>query len=269
MVHVLAKCEAFYLNRMHQQLTKQDNLTAQWIMQHKRLMQTACPPDWVDLSMETEYLRAYLQDGVYMPEIRQHMGNRQRLRCIYTAQFHKYCAGHAKLLPRVQAKRPQLKWERVWANINNKVLPRRVQITWYTILHDIIPTSQRLHAIHLQDSDTCDVCQQTDTLIRRYTTCSKTSAIWEWTRQRIAVFLRVNERHVPDDWITVPSFQIYPPQRHNATTWMLGNMIQYVHDNSLLNMEDYIDFLRRARWKERTHRVGLNTCGNYLDVIDY
>ena len=34
MVHVLAICEALYLNRTHQQLTKQDNLTAQWIMQH-------------------------------------------------------------------------------------------------------------------------------------------------------------------------------------------------------------------------------------------
>ena len=82
MVHVLARCEALYLNSMHQQLTQQDNLTAQWITQHKRVMQTACLPNWVELSMEIEYLRAYLQDGVYIPGI-QHTGNRQRLRCIY------------------------------------------------------------------------------------------------------------------------------------------------------------------------------------------
>jgi hypothetical protein len=39
MVHVLAKCDAIYINRMYQQSLQQDNWTAQWLHTYERLMQ--------------------------------------------------------------------------------------------------------------------------------------------------------------------------------------------------------------------------------------
>jgi hypothetical protein len=42
---------------------------------------------------------------------------------------------------------------------------------------------------------------------------------------------------------------IRPIEKHNATTWMLGHMLGYIHNNRNLTMKDYLDFLKRARWK--------------------
>jgi hypothetical protein len=128
MVHLLAKCNAVYHNRMYQQSLQKDNCTAQWIQAHERLMQTECPPNWVELPRETEYMRTFLQDRIYMPEIGEQTSNRKRIKHIYNAQLHKYYA-RLNQLPRVQVKQPQIKWGRVWTNISNKVLPRRVQTT--------------------------------------------------------------------------------------------------------------------------------------------
>jgi hypothetical protein len=80
--------------------------------------------------------------------------------------------------------------------------------------------------------------------------CKETHLIWTWTRKHIACYLRMNARDVPDTWIYCPDFEIRPIQKYNATTWMLGHMLGYIHNNRNLTMKDYLDFLKRARWKE-------------------
>jgi hypothetical protein len=37
-------------------------------------------------------------------------------------------------------------------------------------------------------------------------------------------------RDVTDTWIYCPDFEIRPIQKHNATTWMLGHMLGYIHN---------------------------------------
>ena len=62
---------------------------------------------------------------------------------------------------------------------------------------------------------------------------------------------------------------IRPIEKHNATTWMLGHMLGYIHNNRNLSMKDYLDFLKRARWKEYSQRHRYQRCGKYLEIIDY
>jgi hypothetical protein len=87
-------------------------------------------------------------------------------------------------------------------------------------------------------------------------------------RNRVASYLRISAKAVEDEWITLPDFEIYLPQRQNATIWMIGHMLGYVYDNQSVTLQDFLDFLKRARWKEYNRRPALQRCGWYLDVID-
>jgi hypothetical protein len=133
----------------------------------------------------------------------------------------------------------------------------------------MIPTNSRMNNIHLHDTGHCIHCGQRDTIQHRFTACTYTTDLWQWTRVCIATFLRIHPSGVKDDWTTLPDFDIYPPQRHNAAVWFLGHMLSYITDHTLLSRQDYIDFLRRARKKVYIPRNRPTSCGKYLDVIDY
>jgi hypothetical protein len=170
---------------------------------------------------------------------------------------------------RMQLKFPHAKWKAIWKNINNKILLPRIRTIWYTIVHDIIPTNSRLHDINLHTTGNCQYCGKRDTLIHRLTACADTQILWSWMKNRVACYLRISAKAVEDVWITLPDFEIYPPQRQNATIWMIGHMLGYVYDNQSVTLQDFLDFLKRARWKEYNRRSTFKRCGIYLDVIDY
>jgi hypothetical protein len=170
---------------------------------------------------------------------------------------------------RMQVKHAHANWKAIWRNITAKILPLRIRSIWYTIVHDIVPTNSRLHDINLHETGNCQYCGTRDTLIHRFTECNEAKMIWSWMQKSVACYLRMNSWHVPNTWITLPDFEIYPLQRNNATISMIGHMLGYVYDNPSLTLQDFLDFLKRARWKEYSRRSQFKICGNYLDVIDY
>jgi len=44
---------------------------------------------------------------------------------------------------------------------------------WYIVIHDIVPTNERLHAIRLVESDRCRHCGRRDTLVHGLTECNE------------------------------------------------------------------------------------------------
>jgi hypothetical protein len=88
-------------------------------------------------------------------------------------------------------------------------------------------------------------------------------------KKHIVSYLQINARDMKDTWITVPGFEIRPIQKHSTTVWMIGHMLAYMYDNLTLIMQDYLDFLKRAGWKEYNQRQKFKSCGKYLDLIDY
>ena len=45
-------------------------------------------------------------------------------------------------------------------------------------------------------------------------------------------------------------------------------MLGYMHNNQTLTLQDYLDFIKRARWKEYTQHRQYKRCGKYLDGLD-
>jgi hypothetical protein len=168
---------------------------------------------------------------------------------------------------RITRKFPHINWQMVWKNIHMPALQRKVRTAWYTVVHNILPTNERLHTINLNPDERCKTCQERDTLIHRITGCTETWNIWKWTKNRIARYLRTKPREAQENGqYFLTDYTLWPRQRHNATTWILGNMIWYVTAN--MATPTLMDYMRRTRWKVHNKRHHKQHCGNYLQVLD-
>jgi hypothetical protein len=140
---------------------------------------------------------------------------------------------------------PNTDWETVWKNLHPAPVSGTTKAVWYRILHDIIPTNERLHKIGLSSTDQCRRCDKKDTIQHRLIECGNGEIVWKWTRQKIATMLRMDPRYIPPEWILRPHFKLWPPQRHRAILWVLAQLVLYrVHQRRPLTLNDYMDFLR-------------------------
>ena len=163
---------------------------------------------------------------------------------------------------------PNTNWKQVWKNLHTAWVAEETTSIWYTVLHDIVPTNERLYAIRLVKSDRCRHCNRRDTLIHRLMAYNEGMAIWWWTKERLAQLLRMDQRHIPDDWCLRPQFLLWPPQRHKAIDNMdISTRCQLPNAAATPVTIDYIDFMRRAGWKSYQETSRMQRVGNCLSIL--
>ena len=64
---------------------------------------------------------------------------------------------------RVTQKHPTIPCTRVWTTLHTAWISERLKSLWYTVIRDIVPTNERLAAIHLSDTELSNHCGKTDT----------------------------------------------------------------------------------------------------------
>jgi hypothetical protein len=146
---------------------------------------------------------------------------------------------HIKLL------HPTIDWARVWTNLRGTWASNAIKANWFTMIHDIIPTNERLHTIHITDSALCKQCGEQDTIMHRLTEWGEGARIWDWTRKRIAWILRTDPARIPLDWTVRPQFHIWPPRRHRPVLWILAHMVwSRIRESRTRSGQEYSDSLR-------------------------
>jgi hypothetical protein len=141
---------------------------------------------------------------------------------------------------------------------------------WYSIIHDILPTNERLHKIRLSTTEKCRICNEKDTLQHRITGCREGTRIWGWTREKIATMMRIDQRYIPEEWTVRPQFKLWPPQRHRAILWMLAQLVIFrTQQQRELTNHDLIDLMRRQKWKIYQQSNRGQRVGNYLSIFEY
>jgi hypothetical protein len=136
-------------------------------------------------------------------------------------------------------------------------------------MHDLLPTNDSLAAIHLTDTTACSSCGHPDALQHRITECGEGPIIWKWTKKILCYMLRVDLRYIPPEWTIRPTFRHWPVRKQSAVLWVLAHVVHYrLQPQRRLSLVDYMDFLRRARWKLYRHDCRPLVTGRYLDVID-
>jgi hypothetical protein len=170
---------------------------------------------------------------------------------------------------RIEEKWTDVNWKQVWHNLHVTPVVDGVKDTWYAVLHDILLTKTRLHAIRLAPSAACDDCNMPDTIPHKLVECGEGSRLWHWIRHLLSIILRTDPRLIPDEWLYRPQFKLWPPQRHRAVLWILARTVAYrCQRGARLTHCDFHDFLRRARWKLYQVNQRLRLVGSYLSVLD-
>jgi hypothetical protein len=227
------------------------------------------PPNPNGIPKPLIHLRRYAYDMAYLGAAPPGETPKQLKRRIYDTQIILIRQETVPNQIRIHKKYPHVCWDRVWRNLHGAPINETLKATWYYIIHDIIPTNGRLHQIHLADSPNCARCGNEDTIRHRLTECQEAPVVWNTTRTLISKILRTDSRHIPASWTTTPDFTHWPNQKHGAVLWLLAHHVQYiVSAHTRLSMKEYMDFLKRARWKEHRNGRRPRPTGNYLLVLD-
>ena len=168
---------------------------------------------------------------------------------------------------RTEAKWPDTDWDRIWKNLWMAPITGNKRATWYKIIHDIVPTNERLHKIRIAPNDKCRLCEKMDTLLHRLKTCGEERLQWAWTKVRIATMRRMDPKLIEEEWLLRPQFQLWPPQRHRAILWTLATYVTFrlSHGNGTLG--EYRDYIKGNLWNLYQKKDRLKLVGNYLRII--
>jgi hypothetical protein len=72
----------------------------------------------------------------------------------------------------------------------------------------------------------------------------------------------------PGEWNLRPTFHHWPPPEQAAIIWIVAHLVAYRLQTQLrLSLDDYMDLLKRARWKEYHRATKTPAVGRYLDVL--
>jgi len=169
---------------------------------------------------------------------------------------------------RIERLWPNIEWPRMWKNLWTAPVTDSTKTTWYKIIHDLVPTKERLHKIRIAPTEICRLCDRKDTLLHQLAECGDSRYQWEWTKKRLAIMLRTDPRWIPEEWLLRPHLTLWPPQRQRAVLWVLAHFVGF---RSQLErnptFQDYVDFLRRSKYKFFQKRNRRTQVDNYLSIL--
>jgi len=149
---------------------------------------------------------------------------------------------------RVVRKCPDIDWERVWKNLHSRVLSASLTSTWYVVIHEIVPTNDRLEAIHLSPTSARSNCGQEDSIPHRIRLWRRPDHM-ELGTDEMGIILRMDPKYTFKEWTLRPFFIFWPRQRQAAILWIQAHLVHYrLQTHWRLSIYEFMDFLRRSRW---------------------
>ena len=76
-------------------------------------------------------------------------------------------------------------WENVWSNINNPMLRVKEREFLFLLVHNILPTRERLFRMNVVESDVCVCGGGVESLEHIFFTCVKSQSAWSWMRRKM------------------------------------------------------------------------------------
>ncbi|XP_046987229.1 adhesion G protein-coupled receptor B1-like [Schistocerca americana] len=166
---------------------------------------------------------------------------------------------------RTETNLPDHDWPQVWKNLSEKAIPPEARDTWYKVVHNKIPTNERLARIAMRESPHCEVCNEIDTAEHRFT-CPTSQAIWETCRKMVALMNRADHRTIEATALTIPAAKGFPRPKRVATMWTFA---MTAHAIIAKKQTDGVQFLTDL-WEEHKRAKRKNnyrqTFQNYLQI---
>jgi hypothetical protein len=268
MDEISVKCKVLLYSRLVRAKTREGASTIPLLRRWKIDGRLANPPNAHVVPRDLPHLYSYAVDMAYVSPP-QPMESAKIFKQRLTKAL-RLLDGNTIVRPtmRIVRHHPTIPWANVWKNLHTLGLADDIKSVWYAVINDIVPTHVRLAAINRMPSAACQACGEEDTLRHRLVLCNEGPVLWNWIRARMAAILRIDKVWIPDDWTFAPSYHLWPPKRNNAITWMLSHFVFFrMHMQRRQSLIDFLDFLRRARWKVYHYTRRRCDVGRYLDVL--
>ena len=251
------------------QSRREGEITAELLHNWNLQTQRGNPPHVEEIPRRLEYLRIYAMDKAYVEPHKQGEAPKTFRARVYDTLCKIKQATNPPRNVRMTMMYPKTGWEQVWMNLHATWAADSIKVNWFKVIHDILPTNERLHAIRLSSSPLYTNCGEEDTVMHRIIECDEGRKIWEWTRNRIAWILRMDPVWIPNERTIRPQFKLSPPQRQRVVLWILAHMVWCrTRGGWTLTVQEYFDFLRRSRWKANRDARRTSQVGKYLSILE-
>jgi hypothetical protein len=104
---------------------------------------------------------------------------------LYTGKLYSLRAAAGQREMRVVTRWPNVDWNQVWKNLRDAQIVESARAAWYRVIHELIPTNERLRCINIANTDACKYCAKTDMLEHRLTECGEGASMWAYTKQQL------------------------------------------------------------------------------------
>jgi len=189
MIQTAAKCMALLIHRTREQGKKKGTVTADWMKRWGLQEQAENPPYAGRTPTTLAYLHQYDIEPAYLAPRRRNETTQAYKKRLYMTihSIMRAIAGDHKMC--VTKMWPHINWTRVWENLSTAAVLESTRIVWFRVIHDLIPTNERLQRIRIVQTDTFRKCTMKDTLEHRITACGEGRDIWELSKSLIGQML--------------------------------------------------------------------------------
>ena len=78
-----------------------------------------------------------------------------------------------------------LPWDQVWQSINHPMLEVEQRELTFMLVHNVLPTKERLHGLNQADSSECSARDGVETIEHLFCQCQRVQVAWAWMRRKI------------------------------------------------------------------------------------
>jgi hypothetical protein len=176
---VETKFRALLLYRIWMQSRRGGEITSEWLRYWNLQTQRGNPPHVEGIPRNLEYLRIYARDKANVEPPKQGETHRTCRTRIYETLRRIKLAGNPLRNMRITMRHPTTNCGRVCANLHATWAADAIKVKWFKVIHDILPTNERVHAICLTGTSLCLKCGEHDRVIHRIIQCGEGKRIWE------------------------------------------------------------------------------------------
>ena len=190
--NISAKCRTLLYNRI-QMMGEKDGTVLSEQMSNLDLNHTlANPPNVARIPPKLVHIRQYAMDMAYVLPHKAADTRKAFKQRIYDVLLRMDEVKYGAPELRIVRKHPGIPWRRIWTNLHASVVPDTVKSAWFAAIHDIVPTNDRLAAIHLTNTSSCTRCGEPDSIQHTINECTEGRLIWTWTRAKLGMILRMD-----------------------------------------------------------------------------
>ena len=152
--------------------------------------------------------------------------------------------------PKVTYKYENMPWNDIWDRLNRPIISSHVRDLMFILIHNILPTRERLFRLNQCRDDQCDQGDGLEDVEHLFTGCVRTQVAWAWCRRKIMHLM-------PDLQVYPSNFELinlaYESPMDDEICWLVAQYCFYVYEQKKKKAHNYtinVDKLRR-------HLIGL------------